>query len=218
MRATHTLDSNERNLQNLLQCATKRCEIITLGNSSVGKTQLLSRFANNRFEEASESTIGVDFFYRNVTVESGKNNSFEMLVKCWDTAGQECFKFAMKQYFRGRQGCVFVFAVDDYPSFKNLSEWITSLKDSNPDAFSIIVANKCDLSPKYWKVSKKEYNAFAKEQNLDIFETSAKTSDGVMTAFNTLMESVCTVAQPINKNTKNSLGVSSSSLRHGGCC
>ena len=109
----------ENSLQRLVQIADKRVEVITLGNSSVGNTQLLSRFANNTFEEASESTIGVDFYYRNVKVESeSEKDSFEMLVKCWDTAGQECFKFAMKQYFRGRQGCLFVFAVDDYESFK----------------------------------------------------------------------------------------------------
>ena len=124
----------ENSLQRLVQIADKRVEVITLGNSSVGKTQLLSRFANNEFEEASESTIGVDFYYRNVKVESeSEKDSFEMLVKCWDTAGQECFKFAMKQYFRGRQGCLFVFAVDDYESFKNLKEWISSLNESNPD-------------------------------------------------------------------------------------
>ena len=137
VRATHVTksdDGEENSLQRLVQIADKRVEVITLGNSSVGKTQLLSRFANNEFEEASESTIGVDFYYRNVKVESeSEKDSFEMLVKCWDTAGQECFKFAMKQYFRGRQGCLFVFAIDDYESFKNLKEWISSLNESNPD-------------------------------------------------------------------------------------
>ena len=127
-----TKQEGEDNLQKMVQIAEKRVELITLGNSSVGKTQLLSRFANNTFENASESTIGVDFYYRNVKVESD-SKSFEMLVKCWDTAGQECFKFAMKQYFRGRQGCLFVFSIDDYESFKNLKGWIESLNESNPD-------------------------------------------------------------------------------------
>ena len=77
------------------------------------------------------------------------------------------------------------------------------------------MANKCDLEKKYWKVTKKEYTEFAKKESLEVFEASAKTGVGVMEAFNYLMESVCTVAQPIASN-QNLLGKKSSSSS--GCC
>lgn len=98
-------------------------KIVIIGNSSVGKSSLLLRFADDVFHETFLPTIGVDFKIRTIE-QSGSVVKLQM----WDTAGQEKFKTIVSAYYKGAQGILLVFDVTDRRSFEDLKGWITEVE------------------------------------------------------------------------------------------
>ena len=166
----------------------KTCQILLLGDSSVGKTSLISRYANGIFKEEYLATVGLDYYTKQEMIKN-----LNVLVKLWDTAGQERFKALTPNYFRNAEGVVLVYDVTSTESFENLKYWISSIKTNlgEKDIFIpiIIIGNKIDMEDSR-EINKDEANKFASENNYKYFETSAKTGEGVDEAIRELVNQI----------------------------
>ena len=148
-------------------------KILVLGESSVGKTSLLVRYTEDKFENTVQ-TIGVDVKNKYVIYENKK-----IQLELWDTAGQERFKGIAQNYFRAANGVILVFDITNKESFNKLKFWINEGKTNiGQDTELIIAENKIDLEESR-AVTKEAIKEFGKKTNLDIMPTSAKTGEGV---------------------------------------
>ena len=148
-------------------------KILVLGESSVGKTSLLVRYTEDKFENTVQ-TIGVDVKNKYVMYENKK-----IQLELWDTAGQERFKGIAQNYFRAANGVILVFDITNKESFNKLKFWINEGKTNiGQDTELIIAENKIDLEESR-TVTKEAIKEFGKKTNLDILPTSAKTGEGV---------------------------------------
>ncbi|KDP40809.1 hypothetical protein JCGZ_24808 [Jatropha curcas] len=156
-------------------------KLLLIGDSGVGKSCLLLRFADDAYIESYISTIGVDFKIRTVE-QDGKT----VKLQIWDTAGQERFRTITSSYYRGAHGIIIVFDVTDEESFENVKTWLTEIDKFATDSVNkLLVGNKCDLTNKR-VVSNETAKAFADEIGIPFLETSAKNSTNVEDAFMTM--------------------------------
>ena len=166
----------------------KTCQILLIGDSSVGKTSLIQRYANGIFKEEYLATVGLDYYTKQEMI-----NDITVLVKLWDTAGQERFKALTPNYFRNAEGVVLAYDVTNSESFDNLKFWINSIKsnlgEKNIFIPIIIIGNKIDMEDMR-DITKEDASKFAKENNYKYFETSAKTGEGVDEAIRDLVNQV----------------------------
>ena len=160
-------------------------KILIIGDSSVGKSNLLLRFSDNIFNETFLPTIGVDFKIRNVTVG---DKGIKLYI--WDTAGQERFKTITAPYYKGAHGTILVFDLTDRYTFKNITSWISEVrKHGGPNVVKLLVGNKCDLESDR-KVTYREAKKFADSNGMTYLETSAKARINVDEAFMALTKQV----------------------------
>ena len=154
----------------------KKVQLLIIGDSTVGKTSILSRYTNGEFNPHYLATVGLDFFKKD-EIFNGKT----IRIKIWDTAGQERYKSLTQGYFRNAEGIMIVYDVTNLVSFENLKYWIQSIKThidiDKGEVPAIIIGNKIDIFER--EVKKEDAEAFAKEQKFNYFETSAKNDDGV---------------------------------------
>ena len=166
----------------------KTCQILLIGDSSVGKTSLIQRYANGIFKEEYLATVGLDYYTKQEMI-----NDITVLVKLWDTAGQERFKALTPNYFRNAEGVVLAYDVTNSDSFDNLKFWINSIKsnlgEKNIFIPIIIIGNKIDMEDMR-DITKEDASKFAKENNYKYFETSAKTGQGVDEAIRDLVNQI----------------------------
>lgn len=156
-------------------------KILLIGNSGVGKSSLLLRFADDTFTDNFMPTIGVDFKIRTLEVD-GKT----IKLQIWDTAGQERFKTITSSYYKGAHGIIVVYDVTDKESYKNIDTWMNEVEKHASDNVSrILVGNKNDCTDSR-QVSTDEGKELADTYNIRFMETSAKESANVEEAF-TLM-------------------------------
>jgi len=156
-------------------------KLLVIGDSGVGKSCLLLRFADDVYSETYISTIGVDFKIR--TVEIGGKT---VKLQIWDTAGQEKFRTITSTYYRGAHGIAIVYDVTDSVSFNHLNMWLGEIERSAKDSVSkIIVGNKSDLSSKR-VVDFNSGKEFAEKLGIPFLETSAKNATNVEQAFITM--------------------------------
>lgn len=175
--------------------------IITIGNSTVGKTCLTSTYNGKMFTDTHITTVGVDQISK-AYVKDGKKYS----IKFWDTTGQERFAVLAKQYLRKAQGVLFVYSIDDKDSYEAIRKWVDMLRAANSreSIAMALVGNKCDLPQEKRKVTKEEGEKLAVELGMTFFETSAKTGVGVNEGYNYLIEEMIENGKKIieQKNTK----------------
>ena len=157
-------------------------KILILGDATVGKTSILLRYIDNKFETDSLSTLGVDVKYKYVTL-----NNKKIRMNIWDTAGQDRFKTIAKNYFKGANAVIFVFDVNHKNTIEKIKFWINSVKDnSSNDIIEVIVGNKIDIEGKR-EVTKEQMKSLGQDVNIETFETSAKTGEGINEVFNYLV-------------------------------
>ncbi|KAH8924775.1 GTPase of the Ypt/Rab family [Atractiella rhizophila] len=160
-------------------------KIVLIGDSGVGKSNLLSRFTRNEFNLDSKSTIGVEFATRSVSVE-GKT----VKAQIWDTAGQERYRAITAAYYRGAVGALLIYDISKSSSFSNVLRWLKELRDHADSNISIIlVGNKSDLRH-LRAVTVEEAEKMAREEGLGFVETSALDASNVEQAFQQLLTDV----------------------------
>ncbi|KAG5175459.1 ras related protein PiYpt1 [Tribonema minus] len=153
-------------------------KLLLIGDSGVGKSCLLLRFADDTYTESYISTIGVDFKIRTVELD-GKT----VKLQIWDTAGQERFRTITASYYRGAHGIIVVYDVTDRESFNNVKQWLTEIERyACENVNKLLVGNKSDLEAKR-AVTTEEGKEFADSIGIEFLETSAKNADNVEKAF-----------------------------------
>merc|ERR1712196_115856 len=149
-------------------------KLLLIGDSGVGKSCLLLRFADDTYTETYISTIGVDFKIRTVEID-GK----VIKLQIWDTAGQERFRTITSSYYRGAHGIIVVYDVTDEESFNNVKTWLSEIdRYANENVNKLLVGNKCDMVTKK-VVDTETAKAFADELGIPFLETSAKSAANV---------------------------------------
>eukprot|EP00658_Telonema_sp_P-2_P073685 TRINITY_DN6279_c0_g1_i4.p1 TRINITY_DN6279_c0_g1~~TRINITY_DN6279_c0_g1_i4.p1 ORF type:complete len:208 (+),score=46.89 TRINITY_DN6279_c0_g1_i4:93-716(+) len=162
-----------------------RFKLLLIGDSGVGKSCLLLRYADNRYTESYISTLGVDF--RMVTLELGGES---IKLQIWDTAGQERFRTITSNYYRGANGIVIVFSVTEEESFNSVARWLAEIeRNVGTSVHKILVGNKCDMVSKR-KVQREVAEQFAHKYGIPYVETSAKEGHNVQQVFNELSERI----------------------------
>lgn len=158
-------------------------KFLLIGDSSVGKTSLLIRYADQKFSNDVMSTIGIDFKVKTIRV----NNKL-IKLQIWDTAGQEKYHTITTAYYRGSHGVMMVYDVTNIKSFDSIERWSNNVKNhADDDARKIIVGNKCDMDEKRL-ISTYRGQELALSQEVDFIETSASTGENVEKAFETLVK------------------------------
>lgn len=145
-------------------------KIILIGDSSVGKSSLLTRYARPELSiDNMSTTIGVEFATKTIKILD-KN----IKLQIWDTAGQERYRAITSAYYRGAAGAIIVYDVNKMETFKNIRRWIAELKDyANNDIIITLIGNKSDLTNDR-EVSLEEGKKLAKDYQVSFLETSAK--------------------------------------------
>ncbi|KAG4938026.1 hypothetical protein AAZX31_16G020300 [Glycine max] len=160
-------------------------KVVVIGDSAVGKTQILSRFAKNEFCFDSKSTIGVEFQTRTVTI-----NAKVIKAQIWDTAGQERYRAVTSAYYRGALGAMLVYDITKRQSFDHVARWVEELRAHADSSIVImLVGNKADLVDQRM-VPTEDAVEFAEDQGLFFSETSALSGDNVESAFLKLLEEI----------------------------
>ena len=161
-------------------------KFILIGDSTVGKTCVLTRFVDGWFKADSDPTIGVEFGSKVLKCKSGVT----VRLQVWDTAGQESFRSITRSYYRGAIGALLVYDITNPSSFDNLPGWLKdSLDATNHNIGLVLVGNKADLEDER-KVDKEVAKNFAKENNLLFLETSAKEGQNIEKVFQILSEQI----------------------------
>ncbi|GER36702.1 RAB GTPase homolog A2B [Striga asiatica] len=157
-------------------------KIVLIGDSGVGKSNILSRFTRNEFCLESKSTIGVEFATRTLQVE-GKT----VKAQIWDTAGQERYRAITSAYYRGAVGALVVYDITKRQTFENVQRWLRELRDHADSNIVIMLAgNKSDLNH-LRVVAERDANLFAEKEGLSFLETSALEALNVEKAFQTIL-------------------------------
>ena len=157
---------------------TIKYKLVILGDTSVGKSSIVQRFAHNSFFEFQEPTIGAAFVCKDIEVDNEK-----IRVEIWDTAGQERYKSLTPMYFRYANIAIIVFDLTNKDSFEGVKYWMQTLEEKGePDIFKVLVGNKKDIRNKI-EVSNEEIKKYTTIHNILYFETSAKNGSGIETLF-----------------------------------
>ena len=180
---------------------------IIIGDSAVGKSNILLRYAHEKFNEDYQATIGVEFGAKNLEINNEKYR-----IQIWDTAGQENFKSITRAYYKNSVCAIIVYDITNRESFNNINTWIDDCKSQSPKTvFFVLVGNKIDLENER-KVDYNEGLNFAKENQMFFFECSAKTGKNVEDIF---YKSAEHIAEKI-KNGNYDLGSDSCGIKQGG--
>mmetsp|Transcript_18323 Transcript_18323/g.16609 ORF Transcript_18323/g.16609 Transcript_18323/m.16609 type:complete len:218 (+) Transcript_18323:103-756(+) len=183
-------------------------KVVLIGDSGVGKSNLLSRFTKNEFNLESKSTIGVEFATKSIQVD-GKT----IKAQIWDTAGQERYRAITSAYYRGAVGALLVYDISKQITFENVERWLKELRDHAEQSIVImLVGNKSDLRQRR-QVATEDAIAFAEANNLAFIETSALESTGVDDAFRQILTEIYRLVS--RKNLANEHGATSGSLPQG---
>jgi len=162
-------------------------KVLILGDSFVGKTNMLKRFLNDEFDMNTKETVGVEFGSKNFIL-----GEKEDIVKAqiWDTAGQERYRSVTKAYYKGAKGALLVYDITRKATFENIDNWLIDLRtNADKDILILLIGNKSDLIDTR-EISEEEARTKAEQYNIAFLETSAKTGDNINKAFSQLIEEV----------------------------
>ncbi|XP_023766489.1 ras-related protein RABA6b [Lactuca sativa] len=171
---------------------------VLIGDSAVGKSNLLSRFAKDEFHLDTKPTIGVEFAYRNT-----KLGDKIIKAQIWDTAGQERFRAITNSYYRGALGAMLVYDITRNETFENVRKWLQELREfGDPDMVIVLVGNKSDLVD-LREVEVEDGQKLAEVEKLCFLETSAKENLNVEDAFLQMITKIYKIASQKSLEAKN---------------
>ena len=162
-----------------------KLKIVVVGDSGVGKTNLIKRFISNEFSENFKATIGVEFMSKTYRI-----NKHLFKVEIWDTAGQERYKSITAVYYKGAKGALVVYDTTDKSTFDNIDKWMLEIKDkTSKDIKLMIVGNKIDLKDER-EVKNEEAMKKAESLRIPLMEASALDSTNVKEVFYDLLKEI----------------------------
>lgn len=160
-------------------------KFIIVGDTSVGKSNLLLQFTDRKFQPKHNITIAVEYGTKLI---SRKNIVYKL--KIWDTAGQEAFRSITRLYYRDAIGCLLVYDITQRDTFLSLSRWLKHIKKNvSENASIVLIGNKSDLESER-VVTKEEGSRFANDNNLVFFETSARANINVENVYIELIDQI----------------------------
>lgn len=160
-------------------------KIVLIGDSGVGKTNLLSQFVRNQFNPDSKTTIGVEFATKTIQIDDKT-----VKAQIWDTAGQERYRAVTSAYYKGAIGAMLLYDITSSISFNALQKWLRELREnSDSNIVIMLVGNKCDLT-EFRSITESEGARFAENEHLLFIETSAQNATNVHEAFTTLISTI----------------------------
>lgn len=201
-------------------------KVVLIGDSGVGKSNLLSRFTRNEFNLESKSTIGVEFATRSIKVDAKT-----IKAQIWDTAGQERYRAITSAYYRGAVGALLVYDIAKHVTYENVQRWLSELRDhADSNIVIMLVGNKSDLRH-LRSVSAEDARSFADRNQLMFIETSALDAQNVETAFTDILSEIYRIVsqrqirdggdEPSHQNNLASVTIDPSQATpksKGGCC
>jgi len=169
--------TNTKGLQQRMEALSKY-KLVFLGDQSVGKTSIITRFMYDTFDSTYQATIGIDFLSKTMYLEDRT-----VRLQLWDTAGQERFRSLIPSYIRDSSVAIIVYDITSRASFLNTAKWIDDVRgERGTDVIMMLVGNKTDLADKR-QVSIEEGEAKAKEYDIMFIETSAKAGFNIKALF-----------------------------------
>ena len=160
-------------------------KIIIIGDSNVGKSNILSRYTKDQFQGNSKATVGVELGTKFVKVEG-----VGAKLQIWDTAGQERYRSLTSSYYKGCHGCFIVYDITNEASFESINTWYEqAVKEAGKEVSIILVGNKCDLESER-KISKEKGEEKAREMNASFFETSALSKVNIDDIFKEIVNNI----------------------------
>ena len=175
-------------------------QLLIIGDSTVGKTSILSRFTNGTFDSNYLATVGLDNFTKDEIIDNKT-----IRIKIWDTAGQERYRSLTKGFFRNADGIMLVYDVTNSDTYDNLKFWLQSIKNNMSGDMGeipiIIIGNKIDCKDER-EVNFQEAENFWKEQGYPYFETSAKTGENIEDTIKFLVKKVIDIHSGIKDDDK----------------
>jgi len=160
-----------------------KLKVVVVGDSGVGKTNIIKRFISNKFIANSKATVGAEF-----TNKSYRINDRVFKIEIWDTAGRERYKSITAAYYKGAKGALVVYDTTQKESYDNIDGWMLEIKDKgSKDMKIMIIGNKIDLVNER-KISTKEALEKAKIMNTPMMETSALNATNIKEAFFDLLK------------------------------
>ena len=163
----------------------EKCQLLIIGDATVGKTSILTRFTDDKFSTNYLNTVGLDFFSKDEVF-----NNKKVRIKIWDTAGQERYRALTQGFFKSAHGIIITYDVSNVDTFENLKYWIQSIHTNlgeNDSIKIIIIGNKVDLER---EVSLEDAQKYAEDNGYKYFETSAKTGKNVSESIRFLVQEI----------------------------
>jgi small GTP-binding protein len=149
---------------------------IFIGNIGVGKSSIITRYANDTFDPENFSTVGVEYYTRVIPIDN-----IRIKLQIWDLAGNNNFKSIVRSYYRNAEILYYVFDKTDIDSFNDFEKWIEDFRDKLNEIQLVIIGNKCDLD--YSVVSTSEGMNLANKYNALYYEASAKSDINITDIF-----------------------------------
>ena len=175
----------------------ERINIMTLGNTEVGKSCFILRFTDNIFQEIYLATVGIDFKIKTETIN---NKQYKLFL--YDTTGQEKYKSIALNIIKNAQGIILMYDITDRESFESIPEWIKSIKDAKGSNFPmILLGNKLDKED-VRVIKEKEGKELADEYKIKFFETSNKTGTNIQEAGMALVNEILKINNLENRESK----------------
>ena len=152
-------------------------KVLFVGDTSVGKTQIINKFVNNSFKEDYKTTTSASCVLKSV-----EYNGEKIKLELWDSPGQEKYKSITENFYKGSQLIVLVYTVDDKNTFENIQSWVNEVKEKNENAKFLLVGNKLDLE-KGREVSTEDAKKYAAKNKIEFIEVSAKGGTNIENMF-----------------------------------
>ena len=189
-------------------------KILTLGDSSVGKSSLILRFIDNKFQFDYLATMGIDYKHKIIELKNGK----KVNLRIFDTAGQERFKSISLNFIKNANGILLLYDITNESTFNSVNKWIESIKEAANEKISIIlVGNKSDLEEER-EVKTKQGEDKAKFYEIPFFETSCKDGSNINEAFEALTEEILKKREQIGEIGEKITKEKAQKKKSGGCC
>ena len=158
-------------------------KILLIGDTSVGKTSILCKYIDDEFSDTYLSTIGIEFKIKPLII-----NGKKVLLRIWDTSGQERYRSITQNFYRNANGILFIFDITKKETFDNIKIWLTDSENCEDNKVTkMLIGNKIDLENKR-KIDNETIKKFAEKKEMKYFEASAKEGINIDNIFRELAE------------------------------